>query len=374
MSDLPLTEEEIFSSDIDPLEGLAQLRREEEQASSEESESQESEEPNEDETEIAEDTNEEDLSTDGGDEIENDPLEENNDPENVDEIEEDENNDTEDEISQESNEQENIVFAAADGQEYQFTQKEALDKFPEVFGKAMNFTQKTQKLSPYLKMVSALEEEGITADQLNVAIDALKGNKGAIKQIIDNHDIPSYDLSEDDSEGSPYAPTQYGKEPSEIELQEVVTSIAVDPEYSVTADVVQNKWDSSSQNQLASNPQLLRALHNDVKSGLYSKVAPEAMKLKVLDGNGKSDIEYYIIAGQNLSQSTTSAQTAQTKVDALNKQAQDTVQNADKASSEAKRKRSASSTRSRNNPTVVDYLSDNDEDFDAWHKKVMQSI
>jgi hypothetical protein len=101
------------------------------------------------------------------------------------------------------------------------------------------------------------------------------------------------------------------------------------------------------------------------------------MKMKVLDGNKKSDIEYYMLAGQQFTaaqQQQQQANASQQQVDEQNGQTQAAVQNADQASSEAQRKRAASSTGSRaDRKTVTDYLDDDDEAYDEWYNKLMAS-
>jgi hypothetical protein len=115
---------------------------------------------------------------------------------------------------------------------------------------------------------------------------------------------------------------------------------------------------------------MISGLHNDIKSGLYDRVTPVAAKMKVLDGNSKSDIEYYMLAGQQVSEAENSAKSS---VDETNKATQEMVDSSGQASSEAQRKRAAASTRTRaDSKGVTDYLEDdNDEQFDDWYKKLM---
>jgi hypothetical protein len=266
----------------------------------------------------------------------------------------------------------------ANGQEFEFTQEEIMEQFETVFGQAMNYTQKMQKIAPYRKMISALEAEGLNQDQLNIAIDALKGNKDALQQIIKAHGIEAFDL-DGDAEDNTYQPTPYGKSDGQLDIDEISAKISSDKEYPITVDVIDNQWDGQSRQVFASNPNLIVGLHNDIKTGKYDEVAPVAMKMKVLDGSVKSDIEYYMLAGQQLQEQETAAaaaqqQNGQQQTTNLNQQTQDTVANNDAASSAAQRKRSASSTRTRaDRQGVIDYLDDDDEKFDAWYDKLMSS-
>ncbi|WAK44645.1 tape measure protein [Alteromonas phage vB_AmeP_PT11-V19] len=367
-----MTEEEVFNSDVDPMDGIRELRKQEAENSTEE--------PASEEPELEEETSEE-MSEEPEQLPEEDEGSE--DPE-LDQEEEQEQDDTSDENTDEEEEEPSETagidltevrkFKAA-GQEYEFTVAEILEQFGTVLGKSVDYTQKTKAIAPYRKMISAIEEEGVTQEQLNVAIDALKGDKGAIKQLMETHGIDGYDLN---SEESPYTPKEYGKDESLLQIEDVVKKISVDPEYQQTQTVVGSLWDKESQGEIANNPVMLEGLHNDIKEGIYSKVAPIAAKMRVLDGNTKSDLEYYKLAGQEYAKSLQSSANqvtdAKAAVDDLNRKTQAAVESAGRASSEATKKRSATSTKSRvDNKGVIDYLDDNDEAYDDWYNKLMSS-
>jgi len=266
----------------------------------------------------------------------------------------------------------------ANGQDFEFTQEEIMQQFETVFGQAANYTQKMQKIAPYRKMISALEQEGVTHDNLNLALDALKGDKGAIKKILENNKLDSYDLTSEDETAAPYLPTNYGKDETSLEIDEVISTIRNDEEFPITRDIIDDQWDSESRQVIAKNPSYITGLHNDIKAGIYDKVAPAAMKMKVLDGNTKSDIEYYMIAGEQFRvalEAETKKENGQKQVDELNEDAQSADSKFDKASSQANRKRSASSTGTRaDRKGVIDYLDDDDEAFEEWYKKLNSSI
>lgn len=374
-----LSEEDVFANDIDPLDAIRELRKQENSEISPELEeaadiAQESasskEEPSDD------DTFEEDLTSETEEQETEDDQEvqtEEESDQNTDEEAGTEEEQVEEETSEKS-EEEKVIKAItkkfkANGQEFEFTQEEVMEQFETVFGKAMDYTQKMQKIAPYRKMISALEQEGITQDQLNIALDALKGNKDALQEIMKINEIDTYDLNSEE-ESNPYTPTDYGKNEGQLAIEEVTGRIEGDPEYKITVDVVDNQWDQPSRQILADNPTMIEGLHYDIKSGLYDKVAPIAMKMKVLDGNTKSSLEYYMLAGEQY-QKQQQADNSQQKVDDLNKETQAAESKFDKASSEAKKKRSATSTGARaDRKGVIDYLDDDDEAFDAWYKNL----
>jgi hypothetical protein len=264
----------------------------------------------------------------------------------------------------------------ANGQDFEFTQEEINEQFESVFGKAMDYTQKMQKIAPYRKMISALEQEGVTQEALNIAIDALKGDKGALQKLMKDNDIDAYDLASESDDAPAYNPNVYGKDEKVLDIEEITRTIASDKEFRITTNVIDEQWDPRSREIIVQNPTMIQGLHNDIKTGLYDKVAPAAMKMKVLDGNTKSDIEYYMLAGEQLRLATEAQDkqnSAQAEVNKRNANTQAAEQDYDKASSEARTKRSANSTggRADSGTGVIDFLDDDDEAFDAWYEKVM---
>jgi len=346
-----LSQEEVFRDEKDPLDAIREIREAEGNSEAVEA--------------IDEETPEEIVP------VEEKPTEE---PDEIFDEEgsadDEQENANEEEGNEETKEEVTAAFKKfkANGQEFEFTQDEVNEQFESVFGKAMDYTKKTQQLAPYRKMISAMEEEGITQEQFNTAIDAIKGDKDALRSIIKDKEIDTFDL--DTEEDFEYSPTDYGKNDQQLALEETVARISNDAEYSITTNVVDEQWDSSSRDVLANNPQMIEGLHNDIKTGVYDKVSPLAMKMKVLDGNTKSDLDYYMLAGEQLAKATES----QGQVATANNAIQEANTKFEQASSQASTKRAATSTKSRpSGKGVIDYLDDNDEAFDSWYKKLESS-
>ena len=335
--------DEILDSDEDPMEGLARLRKEEqENKNSEESTDKEDKElaTEEDKEVVSEEESEPELGS---------PEEEG------------------EEDSQDSTPKTRKF--KADGQEYEFTEQEMLDKFEEVFGKAVNFTNKSQKIAPHMRWISAIEQQNLSEDDIFLALDVLKGNKDAINQVIKNNEIDLFDLDSGETD-TDYTPTPYGDDPLTQQVKEVISTISKDPEYEITANVITKQWDEQSRDFFANNPSYIEGLHNDIRSGLFDKVAPLAMKMKVFGDSSKSDLEYYVMAGEKISQ-----QEQSNSAKASVRRNEDIIQQAEEKSREADKRRSASSTgtRSDRGDGSIDYYSDSEEDFDAWIKKVKAS-
>lgn len=267
----------------------------------------------------------------------------------------------------------------ANGKEFEFSDDEVFEQFGKVFGQAMNYTQKMQAMAPYRSMIETLKEQGMNQDDLNLMVDVLKGDKTAVAQMLKRTGVDALDI-EDDAHAK-YQPKNYGRNETELAIQEIVEEIGNDPEYKVTYHVVEKQWDDKSRQMFAKNPELIKELHIDVKNGVFDKVSPMALKLKVLDNGRRSDIDYYIEAGKMYYAD-------------IGEQRQVEVRNADRAKAadaekaklaqvkaqEAKRNevKSTADKRKAAAPTAtragksgnIDFLSDSDEDFEKWYKEL----
>ena len=266
--------------------------------------------------------------------------------------------------------------AKANGQEFEFTPEEALKQFPKIFAQAANYTQKMQAIAPYRKMISAMEEEKLTEKDMNLMIDALKGNKDAITEIVKRAEVDVLDL--DLEQESNYVPNSYGRDESELRVQEVINEIAADKEFPITQHVVANQWDDASRDVFAQNPELIRELHIDVANGTFDKVSPMAMKMKVLDGGRKSDIEYYIEAGKQYHMESRAAELQQQET-LQTQQKVEQVQAKQRQRTQVKeaapKRKAATLPRKRvSTPKVTDYLEDTDEAFDEWYRRLQDSM
>ena len=284
------------------------------------------------------------------------------------------------ETKPESQQAQSLKFKA-DGKEYEFTDKEIVEQFPRVFGQAMNYTRKMQAIKPWRKTIDAIEQAKLSHDDVNLMIDALSGNKDAVAQVLKRTGVDALDL---DLENSDYVAKDYGRDEKTLAIEEVVETISQDPEFAVTENVLTKQWDESSLDTLTQDPELIRLLHEDVKSGMYDTISPIMNKLKVYDGAKKTDLDYYKLAARQyfseldkkqqeeylLNQKQQQEQEAQAKQQRIEKAKANEVKRQQAKRVSAKRK-AAAPTKARATNSVVDYLDDSDEAFEEWYKKVM---
>jgi len=271
----------------------------------------------------------------------------------------------------------------ANGLEYEFTDQEIVEQFPRVFGQAMDYTRKMQKIKPYRQMIDAIEQAGLQKEDLNLAIDVLKGNKDAIGELLKRTGIDALDL---DVEESNYVPKDYGRDETTLALEDVISEISADPEYQRTQTVLGREWDDASWNEMSTKPEMIKALHVDVKTGVFDKVQPIAAKLKVYDGGRRSDLDYYKeaakvyfaqveeeqLAQQRAAQAEAEAKRAREE-ELRRAQAEKAKRETVKKTAVKKRKAAPTNVGGGTRQTgVTDYLDESDEEFEKWYASLQE--
>jgi len=172
----------------------------------------------------------------------------------------------------------------------------SLEELYSLAAAGFDYTKKTQEIAPFRKAVAMMKDNGISEKDISLYIEAKKGNKDAIATLIKEAGVDPIDLEEEPNTN--YQPGAYIPDDSEVRLKEVQAEISRDPEYVTTANVVNNLMDQESQEMMYKDPNLIRGIHEDIKSGAYDQVIPQAEKLRVMDGGRRPLMEYYIQAAQ----------------------------------------------------------------------------
>lgn len=278
-----------------------------------------------------------------------------------------------------------IFKLKANGKEYEITEQEMKEQFPRIFGQAMDYTKKMQAIKPWRKTIDAIEQAKLSHEDINLMIDVLKGDKDAIAEVIKRTDVDVLDLNMDESK---YVAKDYGRDDTTLAIKDILDDISRDPEYVKTESILGREWDDASWKMLSSDPEKIRLLHIDVKSGVYDRLQPIMEKLKVYDGGKKTDLEYYAEAAQSYSNSIKQQEMIrmeQERIRAenearLQEQAKKQEKLAQVKAKEANREatKSASAKRKAAAPTknglgkadIVDYLDSDDEAWEDWYRRV----
>lgn len=268
----------------------------------------------------------------------------------------------------------------ANGREYSFTPEEMMEQFPKIFGQAMDYTKKTQALKPWRKTIDAIESAKLGHDDINLMIDVFKGDKNAIAELIKRTGVDTLDL---DTDNSKYVPKDYGRDDTALAIKDIVDEISADKEYETTHRILSKEWDEKSFSELTKDPELIRLLHVDVKSGMYDKVQPIAEKMKVFDRGRQSDLDYYKAAAQEYFKAEAETERRAKAIEdqrlareaKLARQAEIERVKATQIKQAAVReqavvRKAAAPVKSNagTKKTVTDYLDESEEAYDEWYK------
>ena len=317
-------------------------------------------------------------------EVEDDSDTENEDADESAETENEQTDNTEkqsDEVVQPTQE---ILKVKANGQDYEFTLDEMKSQFGSIFAKAQDYTKKTQALKEYRKTIDIVQNAGLSDNDLNLFADVLKGDKDAIAAVLKRTGVDALDL---DTENVNYAPKNYGRNDTELAIKDIVDDISADKEYVITHNILEKQWDSKSREKFIEDPNMIKGLHIDVKSGLYDKLNPIMQKLKIYDGATRSDLDYYFMAHKQFMDSQRDASSKAEKAELARVENQAKVAEAEKVSTvkakmaqqtatkEASVKRKAAApTKKAVGTSKINYLNDDpsDDEVEEWFKNIKQ--
>lgn len=317
-------------------------------------------------------------------EVEDDSETENEDADESAETENEQTDNTEkqsDEVVQPTQE---ILNVKANGQDYEFTLDEMKSQFGSIFAKAQDYTKKTQALKEYRKTIDIVQNAGLSDNDLNLFADVLKGDKDAIAAVLKRTGVNAFDL---DTENVNYAPKNYGRNDTELAIKDIVDDISADKEYVITHNILEKQWDSKSREKFIEDPNMIKGLHIDVKSGLYDKLNPIMQKLKIYDGATRSDLDYYFMAHKQFMDSQRDASSKAEKAELARVENQAKVAEAEKVSTvkakmaqqtatkEASVKRKAAApTKKAAGTSKINYLNDDpsDDEVEEWFKNIKQ--
>ena len=273
----------------------------------------------------------------------------------------------------------------ANGREYEFSEDEVRMQFPKIFGQAMDYTKKMQAIKPWRKTIDAIEGAQLSHEDVNLMIDVLKGDKDAVAAVLKRTGVDALEL---DVEQSRYVPKDYGRDDKALAVKDVIDEISADAEYNTTYKILSKEWDDGSFREMTSDPELIKLLHIDVKSGMYDRVQPIAEKLKVYDRGKRSDLDYYKEAARVYFNEQASEEARRAEYDKARVLKESEL--ADKArvrdvsdqqkqrvavkQDAEKRKAAAPTKKVAGTKKVIDYLDDSDEAYDEWYKSLQNRM
>lgn len=155
----------------------------------------------------------------------------------------------------------------------------------------------SNKLRPVQRIARMLEKNGfLSDDQVNFAINLLKGNKSAISKLCKDNNIDIYSDLDPDAE---YVEQSYKVTDKELEVKQTLDELEAEASYTDTVHAI-TSMDKASQAKFYANPELIRSLSEQVKSGDYATIQQEIERQRALGYIGSQDdfTTYYTVGKQ----------------------------------------------------------------------------
>jgi hypothetical protein len=136
----------------------------------------------------------------------------------------------------------------------------------------------------------------LNEEKLSFLIDLDKKNPEAIAKLLQDSGIDPLDINT--TENTEYKPNAYTVDDKQVQLDTVIEDLQDSKAYATTIDIVGNKWDETSRNKLAENPEDIRTLNGHVESGIYDQIAVVVEKERMLGKlQGVDDFGAYRLVG-----------------------------------------------------------------------------
>lgn len=155
------------------------------------------------------------------------------------------------------------------------------DEVISLMQKGVDYTRKTQDISRVKKQIAMLERANLMDEnQISFFIDLMSGNQEAIRKLLKDKNIDVFSLPSEE-EPINYVEGSHRISTEEMNFSEAVSDISTQDK---GTDFLQDvrKFDKDTQNQLFTNPMLLKALFSNKQSGVYDKIVAEVDRLRML--------------------------------------------------------------------------------------------
>ena len=145
-----------------------------------------------------------------------------------------------------------------------------------------NYTRKMQDIAPHRKVLMMLENNGLLDEgKLSYLIDLDKKNPDAIKKLVKESGIDPLQIDTDD-ENPTYQLGNHRVSDDEAAFVTALDDLKSTPDGVHTLQAINSEWDQASKEVLWKNPELMSTIHEQRANGIYSQIAAEVERLKVL--------------------------------------------------------------------------------------------
>lgn len=153
-----------------------------------------------------------------------------------------------------------------------------------------NYTKKMQLMAPMKRAVESLDKAKIGEEDLNFLIDIHNGNVEAIKKLLQKHKVDPFEL---DLETTNYVPNNNIASDSDVEFSDVLKDVQAS--LPRIQSILTDTWDAKSKQAVLKDPNLMRALHEEIEMGRFDEVQNRLEQERMFGRyKGISDVQAYI--------------------------------------------------------------------------------
>lgn len=147
---------------------------------------------------------------------------------------------------------------------------DSADDVVSLMQKGLNYNQKMATMKPGMKVLKALQDQGIeSVEDLGYLLDLKAGKPEAIAKLIKDTGIDAYDLNEDKAQS--YQPTVPQVSDELINFEMHAKGLEDNPHFPTVVNELRG-FDEATRTEIFKNPHLLDLLTDHVKNGYYDKI------------------------------------------------------------------------------------------------------
>lgn len=143
-----------------------------------------------------------------------------------------------------------------------------------------NYTKKMQAITPYRKVLTMLENNGLLDEnKLSFLIDLDKKNPEAIKKLVKDAGIDPLDI--DSAAKTTYLEGNHRVTDEEVGFKTAVDDLRSNPQGLATLQQI-NAWDQASKEVLWKQPEIMEVINSQRENGIYDTIQAEIDRRRIL--------------------------------------------------------------------------------------------
>lgn len=176
---------------------------------------------------------------------------------------------------------------------------DSADDVVSLMQKGLNYNQKMAQMKPGMKVLKALQEQGIeSVEDLGFLLDLKAKKPEAIARLIQESGIDAYELNEEKSQA--YQPSVPQVSDELVNFEMTAKSLEGNPHFGTVVQQL-GTYDEHTKQEIFKNPHLLNLLTDHVQNGFYDKICARLEQEQAVGRlNGMSFLQAYDTVGNML--------------------------------------------------------------------------